>query len=186
LPIPLAIFGFSAGILARTSNLRLYSIVFAITQVFFSERVYVADNGIDAELIIDMPAFAPPNGAMLVPGRVVLQYKQRDVTARERNRLIGELEHNLDRAAHTVRRRTGVPVDQYLLFTNIDLTRAENQRLSDAIGVDANDINVRVYGASELAPMLNNLPHLRSAYFVTTHFASWSKSWENVHAWPTQ
>jgi hypothetical protein len=150
-----------------------------IAQVFFSERIYVADNGIDAELVIDIPAFAPPNGAMLVPGRVVLQYKQRDVTARERNRLIGELERNLDRAAQNVRRRTGAPVDQYILFTNIDLARTENQRLSDAIGVDANDINIRVYGASELAPVLNNLPHLRSAYFVTAHFASWSKSWEN-------
>ncbi len=148
-----------------------------LTQFSFTERVFVADNGVDAELVIEVPPYTPPPGSLLMPGDSVVQYKQRDPTARERNRIIADLRRELRGAAHEVRERTGRARNQYLLFTNVSLTIAEKNELGAAIAEGSPDVRVQVFGAAEIAAMLNNLPHLRSAYFSTARFASWQKSW---------
>lgn len=150
-----------------------------LNQAALTERVYVADNGIDAELLIDIPPLAPASGSLFSPGRVVLQYKQRDVTAQDRNRIIGDLRRDLARAAQKVRDRTGQPLSSYLLFTNASLTLEQKQQLEEAIKEGSDGTTVHVIGAAELAAMLNNLPHLRSAYFSTLRFATWQRSWES-------
>ena len=43
-------------------------------------------------------------------------------------------------------------------------------------------VKVGIVGAAELAAMLNNLPHLRSAYFCRSDFISWDEAWqEHTH-----
>jgi phosphoribosyl-AMP cyclohydrolase len=112
-----------------------------------------------------------------MPGDSVVQYKQRDLTARERNRIIADLRRELRGAAREVRERGGRACNQYLLFTNVSLTIDEKNKLVAAIAEDSPDVRVQVFGAAEIAAMLNNLPYLRSAYFSTARFASWQKSW---------
>ena len=149
-----------------------------LTQVALTERVFVADNGIDAELLIEIPAFSPPPGSLFHPGHSVLQYKQQDITARDRSRIIGDLRRDLLHAAQNVRDRIDRPLDEYVLFTNVSLTIEEKRQLEDAIRVGSDGTTVQVLGAANLAAMLNNLPHLRSAYFSTLPFATWLRFWE--------
>jgi hypothetical protein len=149
-----------------------------LTQVSLTERVFVADNGVDAELVIDVPPYAPPPGSLLIPGDSVVQYKQRDLTARDRNRIVGDLRGNLRGAAREVSERTGRPRNQYLLFTNVSLSIDEKHDIEEAIKEGSPDVRVQVFGAAEIAAMLNNLPHLRSAYFSTARFASWQRFWD--------
>lgn len=148
-----------------------------LTQFSFTERVFVADNGVDAELVIEVPPSTPQPGSLLMPGDSVVQYKQRDLTARERNRIIADLRRGLRGAAREVRERGGRVCNHYLLFTNVSLTIDEKNELVAAIAEDSTDIRVQVFGAAEIAAMLNNRPYLRSAYFSTARFASWQKSW---------
>ena len=103
----------------------------------------------------------------------------RDITAQDRNRIIAELRRDLLRAAVKVRDRTGQPLDRYLLFTNVSFTIEQKQQLEEAIRERSEGITVQVLGAADLAAMLNNLPHLRSAYFSTLRFATWPKSWDS-------
>lgn len=149
-----------------------------MTQVALTERVFVADDGIDGELVVEVPPFSPPTESLFTPGLNVLQYKQRDVTARDRNRIVGDLRRNLEGAIREVMNRTGRPLESYVLFTNINLTIAETHDLEDAVRNGVDGTRGHVVGASELAAALNNLPHLRSAFFSTAKFATWERSWE--------
>ncbi|HVO63199.1 MAG TPA: hypothetical protein VMT53_19885 [Terriglobales bacterium] len=148
-----------------------------LTQVAFTERVFVADNGVDAELVFQVLAYPPPPGSLLVEGDCVLQYKQRDVTARDRNRIVADLRRDLTGAAREVGERTGRARNQYLLFTNVSLTIGEKNDLEGAIREGSHDVRVQAFGAADIAAMLNNLPHLRSAYFSTARFATWERFW---------
>ena len=149
-----------------------------LTHVVFTERVYVADNGVDAELLVEIPEVLEP-AAILVPGRNILQYKLRDAAARGRARTVAELVRNVAGAIRDASDRTGQPIQHYLLFTNLHLSVEEHGRLLNALRADVDETTVRILGAGELAAVLNNLPHLRSAYFATADFVSWQKSWEN-------
>src|ERR1019366_4474458 len=52
-----------------------------VDQISFTERVFVADSGVDAEWEIELQDVTPQHGSLLNAGRSVLQYKQRDVGA---------------------------------------------------------------------------------------------------------
>jgi hypothetical protein len=162
----------------------------------FTERVYVKDKGIDAEYItLDTGAgdFSPFIGA----GWNVLQYKQRDIQAQNRAKIFSDLKNELKKftgkeledgkkeyygALRDVYERTGERPRRYVLFTNIDLTQQQNKDLKAVIleGYDQPEtVKVVVNGAANLAALLNDLPHLRSAYFVPSRFCSWEQAWKS-------
>ena len=149
-----------------------------VAQMAFTERVFVADSGVDAEWEIELPDFTPRQGSFLNVGRSVLQYKQRDVTARDRSGIVGDLRRNLRGAAKEVVHRTGRSLDSYLLFTNVSLTLDQKRELVESIKEDCATCGVQVVGAAEIAALLNNFPHIRSAYFTTAPFTTWQRFWE--------
>src|SRR6266446_8113439 len=65
---------------------------------------------------------------------------------------------------------------------NLDLTAAQHDELRAAAleGVTGDRVHVGVVGAADLAAMLNDLSHLRSAFFATGAFRTWGESW-NAH-----
>lgn len=149
----------------------------ASTLPSFTERVNVADNGIDAEWDGDMPADPPPS-ALLSPGWNVYQYKQRDIAASNRRTLVSNLVANMKGALKELHKRAKRRPSRYVAFTNIHLTPAEKKRLKGAI-LDEYDeptaVQVEIIGAAELAALLNDVPHLRSAYFATDAFCTWEE-----------
>lgn len=145
-----------------------------LPQVSFTERVSVKDNGIDGEWSIDVPQEASETG-LLRRGRNVLQYKKRDITASDRAAVIAKLRRELRGAGGEVERRTGMAVDRYTLFTNVDVAHEQKRDLKEAIGDGSqHEMDVLLIGGAELASLLNSLPHLRSAFFATSQFATWS------------
>jgi hypothetical protein len=149
------------------------------SQLAFTERVFVRDNGIDAEWVLNIPQEAIERDDLIGPGTNVFQYKQRDPTSRDRSHIFRELRETLQGAVREITTRTGRQVHRYLLFTNVDLTRDQKDRLVDAIRADySGDVVVQIFGAAELVAALNNLPHLRSSFFATAQFATWSRAWE--------
>ncbi|HKW55400.1 MAG TPA: hypothetical protein VJO12_17045 [Stellaceae bacterium] len=146
----------------------------------FTERVNVADNGIDAEWQGELAREAAASSLFLQTGLNVFQYKKREVTEETRGRLAAAMRSELAGAALEVETRTGKVLASYVLFTNLDLTVEQQNQLRDAIliGVDDGRIRVRVIAAGTLAAMVNDLPHLRLAFFDTSSFRTWSDSWE--------
>ncbi len=162
----------------------------------FTERVYVKDKGIDAEYVTldtEVGGSSPLIGA----GWNVLQYKLRDMLAQDRSKIFSDLKNELKKftgrklqngkkeyygALQDVYERTGKRPNRYTLFTNIDLTHKQNEELKTIIleGYDLPEtVNIVVNGAANLAAFLNDLPHLRSAYFVPSRFSSWAQAWES-------
>ncbi len=45
-----------------------------LTQVSLTERVFVADSGVDAELLIEIPAYERPPGALLIQRRLEVSW----------------------------------------------------------------------------------------------------------------
>lgn len=150
------------------------------TQPAFTERVFVRDNGVDAEWEFHVPQGQPDAEGLIRTGRNVFQYKQRDVTAQTRNRIVGQLRQELRAAAQEVARRTGRNLDAYLFFTNLSLTLDEKAEIEGAIRLDyAQPLQVRVVAAADLAAYLNSLPHIRSSFFATSEFCTWHSAWES-------
>ena len=149
-----------------------------LDQISFTERVYVRDNGIDGEWSVESPK--PDQSSPLVkPGFNVFQYKQRDVSARDRNAIYSELKSELKGAANDVFTRTQRKVHHYVLYTNIDLSHEQKQELISLIADGyPNPLQPQIIGGAELSAFLNNLPHLRSAYFSTTELMTWEKAWQ--------
>jgi hypothetical protein len=142
----------------------------------FTERTNVKDKGIDAELTIALPDDGNYASPLLGPGANVLQYKQRDISARDRDKTVATLISGLKGALLDVAARTGKGVDRYVLFTNIDLSHEHKERLRKSIlyGYKKPEpAHVEIVGAAELAACLNQFPHLRSAYFATDRFSTW-------------
>jgi hypothetical protein len=150
-----------------------------LAQTSFTERVFVADSGIDAEWTIDL-AGELHQGALIRQGWNVFQYKQRDVTGSDRLQIVNHLRRDLRGAAQEVFARTGNRPDHYSLFTNIDLTHEEKEELADSVreGFEL-PLQVTIRGAADIAVALNDSPHLRSAYFSTDRFSTWERSWTN-------
>ena len=146
----------------------------------FTERINVADNGIDAQWTGAIVLGGDAHAGLLRDGTNVLQYKKREVTEQSRATVVTTLVADLRRAADDVETRTGQQITSYVLFTNIDLTVEQHERLRTAIldGITDGHVHVAVIGAADLAAMLNQLPHLRSAFFATGAFRTWGESWD--------
>jgi hypothetical protein len=132
----------------------------------YTERVLVADNGIDAEWLREFEV-APAGSARIRAGVNVFQYKKRASDPASRNRAFNGLRTELTGAVPEVERRTGKQLSLYVLWTNVHLTGEQSAALRAAILEGAtHPVQVEVIGAAELAAMLNDLPHIRSAFFV--------------------
>jgi hypothetical protein len=146
----------------------------------FTERVNVADNGVDAQWtgMIELGDAAQPS--LLRTGSNVFQYKKREVTEQSRVRIVTGLVTELRGAAADVELRTGQQLRSYVLFTNVDLTIEQHDTLRATIldGITDGHVSVSVVGAADLAAMLNQLAYLRSAFFATGAFRTWGESWE--------
>jgi hypothetical protein len=150
------------------------------TLAAFTERVNVADNGIDAQWfgIIELDDTARPS--LLRSGNNVFQYKKREVAEQTRARIVSALAAELRGVAAEIEREKGQPLSSYVFFTNVDLTVEQHATLSAAVldGISDGHVSVGVVGAAELAAMLNELAHLRSAFFATGAFRTWGESWD--------
>ncbi|MFC1834772.1 hypothetical protein ACFL2Q_08575 [Thermodesulfobacteriota bacterium] len=159
----------------------------------FTERYNVADGGIDAEwMAFDVPEHTANSAPLLIKGWNVFQYKQRDINAAGRKEAFRSLKKDVSIALKNLSGSTKKRPDGYVLFTNLDLTGEQEfkdkkgrktvpqkKQLRDAILKDADsadEAKVEIVGAAELAGMLNNLPHLRSAYFCRSDFITWDKA----------
>jgi hypothetical protein len=155
----------------------------------FTERVIVADNGVDAYWQRALPSATLVSTPFLHGGGNVFQYKKREVTEQTRSQIVAAIASELRGAILDVERRSSTALSGYVLFTNVDLTTQQHDRLRTAIadGVADNRVSVGVVGAADLAAMLNQLPHLRSAFFATTAFRTWGESWDahnSAHVFP--
>jgi hypothetical protein len=154
----------------------------------FTERVNVKDKGIDAEYLW-LDSVAGSASHLVSAGWTVLQYKLRDVSAQNRAKIVTGLKNELKKtnsdkedegALKDVYVRTERRPARYVLFTNIDLSHAQKDALKATIlkGYDQPEtVEVVVNGAADIAALLNDLPHLRSAYFVPSRFSSWEQAW---------
>ncbi len=153
----------------------------------FTERYEVKDGGIDAEWMpFESPLDKPQSGPLLVPGWNIFQYKQFDVTTQSRDKCFTRLKNKVAGAVKSLYERTGRRPDGYVLFTNLHLTHKtastdkkgkktvpQKAQLEEALlkGYDQSDnVKVKIVAAGELAAILNDLPHLRSAYFSRDDF----------------
>ncbi len=148
----------------------------------FTERVIVADNGIDAEWDIEIPAAdVKVQNAFTVPGRNIFQYKKRDIAARDRKQIITNLKSVLKGELKKIFTKTKKLPSNYILFINIDLGKEEKDAIKQSlINEYSNSANTKIsiLGAADLAPIINNLPHIRSAYFVSSDFLTWQSFFE--------
>jgi hypothetical protein len=170
---------------ARLCNSIAWATTWAGAQALpaFTERVLVADQGIDAEWTGDMAPGLALSGSFLRSGSNAFQYKKREVVERTRSEIASKLARDLDGAVAEVERRTQKTLSSYVLFTNVDLVPAQHEQIKQSIqkGLESRQIAVEVVGAADLAAMLNGLPHIRSAFFATLAFQTWGQSWEAHH-----
>ncbi|MEQ9623414.1 hypothetical protein [Coleofasciculus chthonoplastes] len=161
----------------------------------FTERVNVADGGIDAEWQTELPDDCRSSSPLLGSGWNVFQYKQRDIFAQGRDKTFSNLKAGLKGAVKDLYKRTQKRPDRYVLFTNLDLThpttdkkrhsrknvpQGQKGQLKQKIleGYDLPDkVQVEIVGAAELSSLLNSLPHLRSAFFCPSEFSTWEEAW---------
>lgn len=142
----------------------------------FTERVNVGDGGIDGELILTLPDDGTYLSPLLGPGANILQFKQRDFFSRDRDKIVSTLVSNVKDAVAEVVARTKITLGRYVLFTNIDLVSNQKGKLKVSLLRGhrlAASISVEIVGAAELAALLNQFPHLRSAYFASDRFSTW-------------
>ena len=86
-------------------------------------------------------------------------------------------------AAAAIELRTGKRLASYVLWTNVHLTLAQAAKLRAAISKGRTSarkrkVLVTVVGASTLAALAQHFPHLRSAFFATSAFRDWGRSFE--------
>jgi hypothetical protein len=148
----------------------------------FTTRVNVKDGGVDAEWNITIPQRNDPIPTpILGPGWNVFQYKKRDVLADKRKPIFTHLRSSLVGALKEIENTFGRTPDRYVLFVNIDFTPNETASLKKSIQAgDGEDLQpeVNVVGAAELAALLNDHPHLRSAFFTPLAFQTWEDAYK--------
>ena len=146
----------------------------------FTERVIVADNGIDAQWQGEFVSEGLEPNIFLAAGMNVFQYKKREVTEETRAQIASSLVSDLRGATLDVERRSEFALSSYVLFTNIDLTTEQHVRIQAAIaeGLAEPRVRVGIVAAADLSAMLNQLPHLRSAFLATDAYRAWRESWE--------
>lgn len=146
----------------------------------FTSRINVKDGGIDAEGGVEIPPdISPIPTQILAPGWNVFQYKQRDVF---RKAVVSNLRSSLKGAFKAVQEKFARAPDRYTLFVNVDLTTAENTSLKKSIlaGEEEDESRIQIIGASGLAALLNDHPHLRAAFFAPLAFQTWEDAY-NAH-----
>lgn len=148
----------------------------------FTTRRNAKDSGIDAEWQIELPnpreALPAP---LLGPGWNVFQYKQRDLKAQARNRIISNLKSSIKDEVQDLLKRQGRRPNRYVLFVNIDLKADEQKTIQAAIGQglgQGTDVHVQVVCAGQLAAWLNDNPHLRACFFGEKRFRTWQDAYE--------
>jgi hypothetical protein len=144
-----------------------------------TERVFVRDKGIDAELLIEATPAEFERSRFLTPGWNVLQYKLREGGSGRRH-AIGGIKTAERSAIRKIYEKTNRRPDSYVLLTNLDLDHDDKLAVREAIleGYDQREeVEVEIYGAGELAAALNNFPHLRSAFFASSDFQIWGQAW---------
>ncbi len=150
----------------------LASVSISVERLRFTGRIYVPDEGWDAELeIADVPR---DPFSVVGSGLTAYQFKWSAVGVRARTKVLSDL-RKLPPELESLLARAARRPDRYVVFTNVDLTRDEGNKLEAALGAGPGaspDREVRLIGAGELAPRLNDLPHLRSAFFATHAFAT--------------
>jgi hypothetical protein len=146
----------------------------------FTERVIVADNGIDAQWQGEFASEGLPPSIFLAAGVNVFQYKKREVTEQTRAQIAASFVSDLRGAILDVERRSEITLSSYALFTNVDLTIQQHDRIRAAIaeGLSEPRVRVGIVAAADLSAMLNQLPHLRSAFLATGAFRTWGESWD--------
>ena len=136
------------------------------------------------------PMNAPPIDLRVCPSSCLVgtssSHKQFDVTTQSHDKCFARLKNKVAEGVKSLYERTGRRPDGYVLFTNLHLTHktvsrdkngkktiTQKSQLEEALlkGYDQPDnVKVKIVAASELAAMLNDLPHLRSAYFSRDDF----------------
>lgn len=145
----------------------------------FTERVNVADGGIDGQWENELSDSVESKTPLIGPGWTVYQYKQRSITARDRKSIISGLRSQLKGALADVEKEKGKRPHRYVLFTNVDLMDDQKTEFRKAIldGMPrGSKVNVEIVGAAELAASLNNLPSLRLAFFTHGMFETWEEA----------
>jgi hypothetical protein len=129
-----------------------------------SERIHVPDGGVDARYATPDPLAVPETGGLVGPGRTVFQFKYRDTARMPRPRLVAELIRSV---RHDLA-RSSPECDRYVLMTNVDLSPSQRKALSEAIAGRLPGLGTPpiIWGASELALQLNEVPHLRNLFFA--------------------
>lgn len=154
----------------------------------FTGRINVTDLGVDAsweDVRLEASSDSSVPTPMLGAGWNVLQYKQRDLAARDRSRIVSDLKSKLKGALKEIADRHGRWPDRYVLFVNVDLTAQQKEILQQAIRVDAAeraDIGIEIVDAGNLAALLNNQPHLRAAFFGDRAFLTWRRAMDDHKA----
>ena len=149
----------------------------------FTERTNVTDRGIDAEWQIEMPDEDNYASPLIGAGWNVFQYKQRDIFAQAREKTFSTLKSGLKAAVRDLYIKTKRRPDRYVLFVNLDLThltKGQKGEIKSSILEEYGKrykVRIEIIGAAELAALLNDLPHLRSAYFARSLFTTWDDAW---------
>ena len=154
-----------------------------LTVPSLTERIYVKDQGIDAEWDFEPSDPGFDEGPLIGRGWTVYQYKQRSVFARDRAALASKLKSNCKGALRDLIERTKRRPTFYVLFSNLDLTSNQKRDLKSAIRAGCPPgaaVRVEIVAAAELAALLNNAPHIRAAFFGTPVFTPWPQAW-NEH-----
>lgn len=146
--------------------------------VSFTEREKARDCGVDASVEVESRNLIL--GPFLSPGWNVFQFKRRDVIA-ERRTVIAGLKRSLEGAVADVAVKCSRVPGSYTLFTNVHLNRSQSEAIHKAIAKGfSGNIRVSINGAAEIAAMLNDLPHIRYAYFGIPRFQTWQDGWNTL------
>jgi DNA-binding transcriptional ArsR family regulator len=145
----------------------------------FTEREKAKDLGADA--VIETAGEENGLGPLLASGLNVFQYKRRDAVA-GRTKVLANLKTDLAAELARVAVRSRQSVASYTLFTSLHLSRTQTIALQKAIlkGSAADKTVVRVIGAADIAAMLNDLPHIRTALFGAPRFETWEAAWSRL------
>jgi len=149
-----------AALIAKALKERLGS----ITVPAVSERLNVPDHGVDAEMTLPDSGAADETEGLIGPGRTVFQFKYRDVTS-AKNR--GSILRTLARRLCNEFPRAAATCQRYVLLLNLDVSGAERRKIEQVLhqSYPAFQGRIVVWGASEIATVLNANPDLRHVFF---------------------
>lgn len=152
----------------------------AAVSAAFTEREKAPDQGVDADLWIQVVPDQKSLGPFLREGWNVFQYKRRDVVS-DRLKVVSRLRNELAGAVGEVAGQAGRCPSSYTLFTNVHFTRTQAAALKKVIeGSLGETVAVKVNGAAEMAAMLADLPHIRAAFFGAPRFETWQQAWDRL------